>query len=31
LQEDPANFKEVISNHDDEKWIEAMNEELESI
>jgi uncharacterized protein YpbB len=31
LQEDPANFKEVVSNHDDEKWIEAMNEELESI
>ena len=31
LQEDPKNFKEAVSNHDVEKWIEAMNEELESI
>jgi hypothetical protein len=31
LQEDPANFKKAVSSHDAKKWIEAMNEELESI
>jgi hypothetical protein len=31
LQEDPVNFKEAVNNHDAEKWIKAMNEELESI
>jgi hypothetical protein len=31
LQENPTNFKEAVSSHDAEKWIEAMNEVLESI
>lgn len=31
LQDDLVNFKEVVANHDVDKLIESMNEELESI
>jgi hypothetical protein len=31
LQDDPLNFKKAINNNDANKWIEAMNDEINSI